>query len=108
MAIFLEGHMEYRQFYNPESYLLQTVRSRFERDRCLSARDFFCIVIWKANRAKGKIADKLRQRSGHKNLEEAVRLLTTDIAKESSAKERLRCLSDKQYQHYTHSEGERH
>lgn len=50
--------MDYRAFYHLESYLFNTVRIRFLENGFLDAFDFFCIVIWKANRSKSKIARK--------------------------------------------------
>lgn len=83
--------MDYRRYYDLESYLLHTVRPRFQKQGCLSAADFFCIVIWKANRAKSKIAKKLLKHHPG-NLDGAVRALTGGLAKQSTPKERLRFL----------------
>lgn len=83
--------MDYRSFYNMEDYLFYTVRSKFLNQGYLSAFDFFCIIIWKANRAKSKIAQRLMKK-GYKNLEEAVRALTEELTQQKNAKERLRCL----------------
>jgi hypothetical protein len=88
--------VDYHQYYDLEPYLFNTVRPRFAEQGYLDAFDFFCIVIWKANRAKSKIAKKLLDLSQHKdNLDAAVRELTTDLAEQSTAKERLRCLWEK-------------
>lgn len=87
--------MDFRQFYisNLESYLLDTAGPCFAKEKQLSTFDFFCIVIWKANRAKSKIADKLRSRPpGYDNLDAAVHALTTGLAKKETEKERLRYL----------------
>ena len=70
--------MDYRSFYNMEDYLFYTVRSKFLNQGYLSAFDFFCIIIWKANRAKTKIAQRLMKK-GYSNLEEAVRGLTEEL-----------------------------
>jgi len=43
---------DYIKYYDLENYVLTDVRDKFYRDRYLTAFDFFCIVIWKANRAK--------------------------------------------------------
>jgi len=84
---------DYRQYYDPESYLFTTVRATFFREGFLSAADFFCIVIWKSNRSKSKIAIKLLKNSnGYQNLDDAVRSLTSEIKQQSSGKERLRYL----------------
>ncbi len=87
-----ENTLDYRQFYDIESYLFNTVRNRFSQQGYLSAFDFFCIVIWKANRAKSKIAKRLLSASRCETLEEAVRQLTKEIATCSTAKERFKCL----------------
>lgn len=68
--------MDFRQFYyfNLESYLFHTVGPRFAKEKQLSAFDFFCIVAWKANRAKSKIAKKLLSKppGGYDSIEAAV------------------------------------
>jgi hypothetical protein len=46
--------------YDLERYLFEAVSPRFQRDRTLSARDFFAIIIWKSNRTKTRIAQGLR------------------------------------------------
>lgn len=83
---------DFRQFYfyNLERYLFETVHSRFVTQGYLSALDFFCIVIWKANRAKKKIARRLLARSPR--LEDAVEELTRTLAKQASPKLRMRIL----------------
>lgn len=82
--------MDYQQFYNLESYLLETVRPRFIKQGYLSAFDFFCIVIWKANRSKSKIAKRLKER--HSSLETAVKEVTSSIFKMKNGNEKLRYL----------------
>lgn len=83
--------MDYRALYDLEDYLFQMVHARFHRDGELNTFDFFCIVVWKANRAKSKIARRLLS-GAHGTLEAAVRALTTEIAAAPNAKERLRVL----------------
>ena len=81
--------MDYLKYYDLEKYLFSEVSSNFRRDGYLHAFDFFCIIIWKANRAKSKIAKKLLDKSKVSSLEEAVKLLTSSIAKEKLPRERL-------------------
>ncbi len=83
--------LDYHQYYDIESYLFNIVRCRFAEQHCLSAFDFFCIVIWKANRAKSKIARKLLA-GGHVDLDTAVHELTAGLAQQPTAKDRLRYL----------------
>lgn len=88
--------MDFRNYYWLESYLFDTVRLRFAQQHYLDAFDFFCIVIWKANRAKSKIARKLLTPEV-KSLDEAVRKVTRDLAQQSNAKDRLRCLWNRDF-----------
>ena len=87
-----ENRMDFRQYYNLESYLLDTVQLRFAQEGQLSAPDFFCIVIWKANRAKSKIAKRLLRK--YENLDTAVQSLTAGIAQQPNAKDKLRYLME--------------
>lgn len=86
-----QAAMDYRQYHNLESYLFEVVHCRFQEHGYLSVEDFFCIVIWKANRAKSKIAAKLLQR-GDVGLEAAVRRLTTGVDSMTTPKDRLHYL----------------
>src|SRR5438309_9506144 len=83
--------MDFRQFYDLESYLFDTVRTHFRNQGYLSTFDFFCIVIWKANRAKSRVAKTLLAQ-GHGDLNDAVRTLTAGLSNCATAKERLRNL----------------
>lgn len=83
--------IDFRQYYNLEYYLLNKVRHSFRRQGRLSAEEFFCIVIWKANRRKSTIANRLLAK-GYDNLNAAVEKLTTDLKLRSNAKDRLRFL----------------
>jgi hypothetical protein len=83
--------MDFGQYYDLESYLFDKVCNKFRKLGYLDAFDFFCIVIWKANRAKSKVAKTLLS-SGAKSLDDAVKTLTSDIYRQSTAKDRLRVL----------------
>ena len=77
-----------------EGYLSDTVHHKFHRDGFLDAFDFFCIIIWKANRAKSKTAHHiigLGSLPGN-NLNERVRHLTKTLFRIREPKERLRYL----------------
>ena len=82
---------DFRDYYNLESYLFEKVSCRFKRDSKLSAFDFFCIIIWKANRSKSKVAKRLITK-GYSDLKTAVSSLTTAISHAPCDKERLRIL----------------
>lgn len=74
----LVDNTNYEAFYDLETYLFETVQQRFQTQGRLSTFDFFCIVIWKANRAKTKIARRLSEKCEN-NLDLAVYRLTSEI-----------------------------
>jgi len=80
-----------RRFYNLEEYLFDEVSQRYEREGMLSAFDFFCIIIWKANRAKSRISDLLLAQ-GYDDLEAAVSALLTQVHEAGDSKQRLKVL----------------
>jgi len=82
---------DFARYYDLEGYLFRDVAARYTTKRQLSAFEFFCIVIWKANRSKSKVAKRLLAQ-GHGNLQSAVTALTTAIANAQDNKERLRTL----------------
>jgi len=83
--------IDYRKYYHLERYLFDEVTKIFEKNKTLSAFDFFCIVIWKANRAKSKVAERLLSR-GYNDLNQAVLALTSDVAKAQDDKARMKVL----------------
>lgn len=84
--------MDYLSQYNQESYIFETIRNRFATQGYLNAYDFFSIIIWKANRAKTKIAQRLLKSNKFDNLDDAVKTLTIGINQAPDHKERLRHL----------------
>lgn len=86
--------MDYRRYYDLESYLFDVVRKKFNQQGYLDAFDFFCIVIWKANRAKSKMASRILKSAKTDDLEHAVHLLTSGLREKLSSKEKLLYLLD--------------
>jgi hypothetical protein len=82
---------EFARYYDLEGYLFREVSNSYKRSNQLSAFDFFCIIIWKANRSKSKVAKRLLAR-GHRDLQSAVDSLMTTIANANGNKERLSAL----------------
>jgi hypothetical protein len=85
--------LDYRDLYWLENYLFSKVSARFGQTRTLSTFDFFCIVIWKAKRAKSKVSRRLLDVGFV--LPSAVAELTRDVGKFPEPKERLRVLIQK-------------
>lgn len=80
----------YLKYYDLEHYLFDEVSSNFNQNQTLDAFDFFCIVIWKANRAKSRIANKLLNHDDHtRDLKKAVDNLLKEITGAANDKEKL-------------------
>lgn len=87
--------VNYLQYYHLEQYLFEEVRPRFHAQHSLGAFDFFSIVVWKANRAKSKIARMLLKKAEASDkgyLEPIIRRLTKSLYKAGDHRERLRLL----------------
>jgi len=82
---------DYLQLYHLEAYLFSEVTKRFRATGTLSAFDFFCIVIWKANRSKSKVASRLKEK-GHATLEASVDALLRSVSAASDPRARLKVL----------------
>lgn len=89
--------MDYIQFYDRESYIFSTVRKRFETKKYLSAFDFFCIIIWKANRAKSRIATKILSpdKPANGSLEDRIQSLTEKLFEIPLSKDKMRYLIER-------------
>lgn len=86
--------LDYLRFYDLESYVFEDVRQQFHEDGSIGAFDFFSIVVWKANRAKSRIARRLLQRDpqGRAELDPVVRDLSVGLYKAPDGEARLRIL----------------
>lgn len=84
---------KYRKFYSVhlETDYFAEIRKKFKENKELDAFDFFCIVIWKANRAKTKVANGLIKKTGLP-LNEAVKKITSDLAKAKENKDKMKIL----------------
>ena len=82
---------DYSQYFDLDCYLFDVVSRRYRQFKTLSVFDFFCIVIWKANRAKSNVAKRLLKR-GHASLEKSVEALFHNLADCDSSRSRFECL----------------
>lgn len=89
--------MDYLSYYDLEKYLFNYVQVKFHKDGFLTAFDFFSIIIWKANRAKSKIAKRLLDKHGSKNLDDIVRELSEQLSEAEDPQERLLILMSKEW-----------
>ncbi len=81
--------MDYKKYYRLEDYLFDEVKKNFHERKYLFPEEFFCIVIWKSNRAKSKIKKKLLK-SG--NIKIVVKNITSQIFKAVGSQEKLKIL----------------
>lgn len=82
---------EYLKYYSLEDYLFGEVNRRFHKQGFLNAFDFFCIVIWKANRAKSNIARRMLKKSFSK-LNDSCIALTSQISKAPTPQEKMKVM----------------
>ena len=78
---------DYLLYYDLESYLFNTACQRFHREKKLDAFDLFSIIIWKAERAKSRLARRLIMRAG--SLEAAANHFTSALIEADSPKARF-------------------
>lgn len=81
---------DYRKFYDLESYLFTEVGPRFANNDDIRPADFYMIIIWKANRAKTRVRDRLKQQPG--GFAGAVKNMTASLRASSGPKHRLEVL----------------
>lgn len=86
--------MDYKKYYYLEEYLFSEVKSVFFERGFLTAEEFFCIIIWKANRAKSKIAKRMKKRNPDLDLQAIVKNLTENLYKRKTLKEKFIYLFD--------------
>lgn len=80
----------FEKYRRLEAYLFTEVHANFVQDSQLSVQDFFCIVIWKANRAKSKIADKILKQ--HTDLASGVNSITQRLSELNAPKAQMQFL----------------
>src|SRR3989344_4900183 len=81
--------MDFIKYYFLEDYLFKEVRNNFQKRGYLTAEEFFCIVIWKSNRAKTKIKKKLL---GFGDLTAQIKKMTSEIFNEADNRKKLKIL----------------
>ena len=72
-----------------EDYLFGEVRRNFQKRKFLLPDEFFCVVIWKSNRAKTSIKKKLLKFG---DLKSTIKTMTGQIYTANGSRERLKIL----------------
>ena len=81
---------DYLKFYDIEKYLFEEVGPRFRNGHVIEPVDLFMIFIWKANRAKTRVRDRLKRKAG--TFEKAVKEIAVSLIAAKGTRERLRNL----------------
>lgn len=81
--------MDYLKYYFLENYLFREVKDNFQKRGYLTPEEFFCIVIWKSNRAKTAIKRKLLKFG---NLRKTIKKLTGEIFHTRGREQKLKLL----------------
>lgn len=88
MARKLAPPVDYLLYQQREEYLFTKVHRRFHTEHSLGAFDLFSIIVWKANRAKSRVASRLQSKQ-KESLEAASRRLTSGLWRCADDEERL-------------------
>ena len=62
----MNDKINYEQFYDLERYLFEDVTKFFQLNGYVNGIQFYCILIWKANRVKFANARKITKKEGSK------------------------------------------
>ena len=85
--------LDFRKFADLEGYLFSEVHQRFATDGSITPFDFYCILVWKANRAKSKTKKRLVALAKD-NFGAAVARISAGLRKANSPQARLRLLME--------------
>ena len=85
---------DYEKFYDLERYLFKDVTDLFQLNGYINGVQFYCILIWKAERVKILNARKITKKDESKTFDENVRTLTSEIFGAHSDLERVKILFD--------------
>jgi hypothetical protein len=80
---------DYLRYCDLEKYLFEDVRLRFHAEGKLDAFDLLSIIIWKANRSKSRLAQRLMRLVSDGSLETAASQFTTALFTAESPEKRL-------------------
>ena len=79
--------VDYRKYSDLERYLFGEVGPRIAETGEISPADFYVIIIWKANRAKTRVRDRLNKRAG--GFAGAVKAMAASLHASTGPKQRL-------------------
>ncbi|HXR38605.1 MAG TPA: hypothetical protein VN776_05915 [Terracidiphilus sp.] len=83
--------IDYLKFYDDENYLMGEVAQKFHEAGTIDPVDFYMLLIWKANRAKGYHKKRLQKKASG-SFKEAVSRIATSLWTCAERKERMQIL----------------
>jgi len=86
--------IDYEKFYDLERYLFNDVNEFFRLNEYINGVHFYCILIWKADRAKFSNARKITNKDLSRTFDENVKTLTHEIHRAKSDLDRIKILFD--------------
>lgn len=83
---------DYSKYFDLNVYLFDEVSKKYQDKGYIDAFDFFCIIIWKANRAKTNIFKKIKNIANSNDLNKICKEITLNLYNIKSNEEKLRHL----------------
>lgn len=83
---------DYSKYYDLNAYVFNEVSKRYQDEGHIDAFDFFCIIIWKANRAKTNMHKKIIKIAESSDLDKICKDITTNLYNIELNEEKLRYL----------------
>ncbi len=83
---------DYSKYYDLNSYLFNEVSRNYQKQGYIYAFDFFCIIIWKANRAKTNIFKKITKIAKSYDLNKICEEITVNLYDIKANEEKLKYL----------------
>lgn len=90
----MSENINYEKYYDLERFLFKDITEFFQLNGYISGVQFYCILIWKADRAKSYNARKIINKEESKTFDENVKTLTSEIYSAQSDLERIKILFD--------------
>jgi hypothetical protein len=81
--------IDYLKYYDLEKYLFSEVGPQFQKSGKLNHTDLFLVFIWKANRAKTRMREKLKAKTSTRRFQDAATEIATGLSNAASSKDRL-------------------
>lgn len=83
---------DFSKYYDLNDYLFNEISKKYHKNKFIDAFDFFCIIIWKANRAKTNIFRKITEIAQINDLNKICKDITLNLYNIKNKEEKLKYL----------------